>query len=147
MATKDQERKALEKIRKIVEGLGEESYIGKAFEGCFEMAKQNIDSDFWNSWKDKYELQVKATESEAKMADTQRKQVLELKNDLEKAKNAIKSAEEREIRTEERCRDASKTATEYWNNCREKDAKIEDLELEIMKLKAKLYDMIVNQGE
>ena len=32
-ATKDQERKALEKIRKIVEELGEDSYIGMAFEG------------------------------------------------------------------------------------------------------------------
>lgn len=38
MTTKEQERKALEKIRKIVEELGENSYVGTAFEGCFEIA-------------------------------------------------------------------------------------------------------------
>ena len=51
-ATKDQERKALEQIRKIVEGLGEDSYIGTAFEGCFEIAEDNIENDFANSMKE-----------------------------------------------------------------------------------------------
>lgn len=45
MTTKEQERKALEQIRKIVEGLGEDSYIGIAFEGCFEDAEANIEND------------------------------------------------------------------------------------------------------
>ena len=49
MTTKEQERKALAQIRKIVEGLGENSYVGTAFEGCFEMAEENIDCDFGNS--------------------------------------------------------------------------------------------------
>ena len=40
MATKEQERKALEQIRKIVEGLGENSYLSFAFEGCFEKKEQ-----------------------------------------------------------------------------------------------------------
>ncbi len=44
-ATKEQERAALEKIRKIVAELGEDSYIGIAFDGCFEMAEQNIEND------------------------------------------------------------------------------------------------------
>ena len=38
LATKEQERKALEKIKKIVEELGKGSYIGTAFAGCFEIA-------------------------------------------------------------------------------------------------------------
>jgi hypothetical protein len=33
MTTKEQERQAIEKIRKIVEGLGENSYVGFAMEG------------------------------------------------------------------------------------------------------------------
>lgn len=45
MTTKEQERKALEKIKKIVEDLGEQSYIGTAFEGCFDLAEQNIEYD------------------------------------------------------------------------------------------------------
>lgn len=40
MTTKDQERQAIEKIRKIVEGLGENSYVGFAMEGVLELAKQ-----------------------------------------------------------------------------------------------------------
>ena len=44
--TKDDERKALEQIKKIVESVGgEKSYIGTAFKGVFELAEQNIEYD------------------------------------------------------------------------------------------------------
>lgn len=46
MTTKEMERKALEEIKAIVNGLGKDSYIGMAFEGCFEIAEQNIDNDW-----------------------------------------------------------------------------------------------------
>lgn len=59
LATKEQERKALEKIRKIITDLGEDSYIGTAFEGCFEIAEENINNDFACSMKQRAE---KATE-------------------------------------------------------------------------------------
>ena len=59
MTTKDQERKALEKIRKIVEELGENSYIGTAFEGCFEIAEENIENDFACSMKQRLETSEK----------------------------------------------------------------------------------------
>lgn len=59
-ATKEQERKALEKIRKIVEELGEDSYIGTAFEGCFEVAEENIENDFACSMKQRAESAEKA---------------------------------------------------------------------------------------
>ena len=42
MTTKDQERQAIEKIRKIVEGLGENSYVGFAMDGILELAEDNI---------------------------------------------------------------------------------------------------------
>jgi len=51
VATKEQERKALERIRKIVAELGPDSYIATAFEGCFEIAEENIDNDFACSMK------------------------------------------------------------------------------------------------
>lgn len=50
-ATKEQERTALEKIRKIVAELGEDSYIGTALDGCLELAEQNIENDFACSMK------------------------------------------------------------------------------------------------
>lgn len=62
MTTKEQERKALEKIRKIVEELGEDSYVGTAFEGCFEIAEENIDNDFACSMKQRAEAAEKNVE-------------------------------------------------------------------------------------
>ncbi len=46
MTTKEQERKALAQIKKIIDSLGENSYVATAFEGCFEVATQNIENDF-----------------------------------------------------------------------------------------------------
>lgn len=61
-ATKDQERKALERIQKIVEALGENSYVGTALEGCLEDASVNIENDFMQSMKGRYETAIKDAE-------------------------------------------------------------------------------------
>ncbi|MCQ2113310.1 MAG: hypothetical protein MJY95_08235 [Bacteroidaceae bacterium] len=53
MVTKEEERKALAKIKKIVESLGEDSYVATAFEGCFEYAEQNIEWDACFNWKER----------------------------------------------------------------------------------------------
>ncbi len=45
ITTKEQERNALEEIRKIVKSLGENSYVATAFAGCFEIAEENIEYD------------------------------------------------------------------------------------------------------
>lgn len=46
MTTKEQERKALAAIRKIVDGLGDDSYIVAAFDGVWKTAESNIDNDW-----------------------------------------------------------------------------------------------------
>jgi len=69
MTTKEQERKALEQIRKIVAGLGEDSYIGIAFEGCFEVAEENIENDFACSMKQRAEAAEKREEHHRKEAN------------------------------------------------------------------------------
>lgn len=55
MTTKEQERKALAQIRKIVEGLGTDSYVATAFDGCFEVAETNIENDWACSMKQRAE--------------------------------------------------------------------------------------------
>ena len=50
MATKEQERKALQKIKDIVDSLGPDSYVAAAFDGCFNLAQENIDGDFMISF-------------------------------------------------------------------------------------------------
>ena len=71
MTTKEQERKALEQIRKIVAGLGDCSYIGMALDGCLEMAQENIDNDWGCSMKERAESaerRVKMLEDDLRFA-------------------------------------------------------------------------------
>ena len=79
MTTKEQERKALAKIREIVDGLGENSYIGIAFEGCFEDAEENIENDFGCSMKQRAEsAEKKLSTAELDIRDL-RSNIAELK--------------------------------------------------------------------
>lgn len=55
MTSKEQERKALAQIREIVAALGSGSYLAIAFEGCFEIAEENIRNDFGCSMKQRAE--------------------------------------------------------------------------------------------
>jgi hypothetical protein len=54
-ATKEQERETLSKIKQMVEELGPQSYLAAAFEGCFDVAEQNIEDDFACSMKQRAE--------------------------------------------------------------------------------------------
>lgn len=147
MATKAQERAALEKIRKIVEGLGEESYIGQAMDGVFEDAEQNIENDFWNSYRNRYEyMNVQYEKAE---------------DDLVKANERAKEAERRQKMAEGLVQTKTEEADKWFNlyntvktkadtdkleahnSAAELQRKVEEQELEIIKLKAKLYDMMV----
>ncbi len=72
MTTKQQEREALTKIRKIVEALGEDSYVGTAFKGVFAIAEQNIDMDAAFSLGEEVEIaQRDARDAKAKFKTTQ----------------------------------------------------------------------------
>lgn len=80
MTTKDQEREALAKIKEIVDGLGPDSYIGTALEGCLEIAEENIENDFACSMKQRVEasvvensrLKAKIAELEDKLAESEK---------------------------------------------------------------------------
>lgn len=54
-ASKQQERDAVAKIRAILETLGPMSYTAMALEGCLEIADQNIENDFGDSMRQRYE--------------------------------------------------------------------------------------------
>lgn len=82
IATKDQERKAIEEIRKIVDNLGENSYVGAAMEGVLELAEDNIENDFVQSMKESVE--------------TAEKRAHELEEELEEARACILPEEVRQ---------------------------------------------------
>ena len=87
VASKQQERDALKKIRAIVESLGEDSYIATAFDGCFEVAESNIENDFADSMKEKCEHAVARAEQVEFEADR-------LEEELEAAKATIERLED-----------------------------------------------------
>lgn len=89
ISTKEQERKALEKIRKIIAELGENSYIGTAFEGCLEDAESNIENDFGESMKSRWES---AERRFAELDETTKKQIERLKSELAESKKDCEAA-------------------------------------------------------
>lgn len=147
MATKAQERAALEKIRKIVEGLGEESYIGQAMDGVLEDAEQNIENDFWNSWR----MRAEYLERDFNRAE----------DELVKANERAKEAERRQKMAEGLLQTKTEEADKWFSKYNAEKSKYEaalqetkngvaaaktreqELEFEIIRLKAKLYDMMV----
>lgn len=135
MATKEQEHKALEKIKKIVEELGEDSYIGMALDGCFEIAEDNINNDFACSMKQRWQSAEKETEKFSL-------RLKERDNQIEQLKKEIKGLESDREELAQKCESLSENNTKLWNQYRECQERAELAEMEIIKLKAKLYDLI-----
>lgn len=89
MTTKDQERQAIEKIRKIVEGLGENSYVGFAMDGILELAEDNIREDTAYSMKERAEIAQKDARKAEKENKDLKKEIEDLKKTVEKRGTTI----------------------------------------------------------
>ena len=149
MATKEQERKALDKIRKIVAELGEDSYIATAFEGCFDDAEENIENDFAMSMNGRWQ------DAEQKVEQYRVKNE-ELARDLRELESRVYGLEEinsnlnKQVADfQKRLSDANKgysgtleTALKYRKMLEEQEERANALEQEVITLKAKLYDLL-----
>ena len=126
MTTKEQERKALEQIKKIVSGLEENSWVATALDGMIEDAEENIENDFANTWKGRAkdaETRAKAFRAKAEAYDELKKHHDVLLKDFD------------QMRIE-------KWEAENELGCTQN--RILEMEDEIIHLKAKLYDLMVN---
>lgn len=117
ITTKEQERKALDKIRKIIAELGEDSYVAAAFEGCCETAQINIDND----WACSLQQEIDANE---KQISNLRLENSKLRTELEAEKIFHKQALEN-----------LQTAS---SNCADYKDKIQQLNIEVNRLKGEL---------
>ena len=99
MTTKEQERQAIQKVKKIVEGMGENSYLATAMEGVLETAEENIEYDAAFSLKGR--------------AEVAEKEASELKKEKEELRKALKEAQERAARYESRCNEAYSELQKY----------------------------------
>jgi len=143
MTTKDQEREALEKIKAIIEEIGgKDSYIGMAFKGCCDIAADNIENDFGDSWMDRWSA---AIDDHNKTREALREAIEEnnsLKTELECVNDQLEKV--RETRDQWKAV-AEDKGEQLWERSKEaSDAKdrADELERETVTLKAKLYDLM-----
>lgn len=153
-ATKQQERYALEKIKRMVAQLGPDSYLAAAFEGCFELATENIENDWTCSMADRArraekrveELEEKLIESE-KDYEAAHAAAHEIANQKDREIARLKDQIAEESRKEtacDRCQHSLlKKAAELERIAGEAERRAEAAEAEIISLKAKLYDFMV----
>ena len=149
MTTKEQERKALAQIRKIVEGLGEDSYIGTAFEGCFEIAEQNIENDWACSQKQELEGQAKLLAAWDLKCRGMADKIKALESALEAEKkerqaNAFEAQKQanRAAHLEEDFETLRLEKFEAENAAGCAESKVVELKEEIIRLKARLFDLM-----
>lgn len=156
-ATKQQERDTLEKIRKMVEQLGPDSYLATAFEGCFDLAAENIDNDWACSMADRARCAEKrAEEAEEKRIEAELgynrlvDKLAEAEKDYEAA-HAVAEEKDAEIaklkaRIQELLEDSKhgyESIGELASRAGEAQRRAEAAEAEVIQLKAKLYDLLV----
>ena len=146
MTTKEQERKALEQIMKIVAGLGEHSYLATAFEGCFDDAAENIENDFALSMNGRWQNAEQKIEQYKAVRDELVEENKNLKLEVEEANVDAKKWHDRYNNMIARFDELSDYNTKNWNNYCEEANKVDALEQEIIKLKAKLYDAMVTEN-
>lgn len=147
MTTKEQERKALAKIREIVDGLGENSYIGIAFEGCFEDAEENIENDFGLSMKQRAESAEEKLEAIYIIRKNLEKEIGDLKAKIEDLLDTNNKLSAQAEESEKHAAENRKYGIAHWNKFREQEDRADALEQEVIKLKAELYDYMVKEAK
>lgn len=141
--TKAEEYEALSQIRGILKDFDpEDTYIGKAFEGCVEQAEENIDNDWLYSWKGRYlDEQLKNCRLSDKVEALTK--TLNQKDDAIARYIDVVQGKDREISRLKEVRD--KTYKDLEGKLEEAQRQISDLRQTILELKAKLYDMITGK--
>lgn len=138
--TKQQERDALEQITAILEAAGPDSYIGMAFRGCVEIARQNIENDFGDSLADR-------AGNLAAQLDKVTRQRDEMRRDIECSTRAMQAEMDNvNKRLEETTQERDKLSTARRDLEAAKaamQAQLEKMQAENVCLKARLYDILM----
>ena len=146
MMTKAEEREVLKKIQKLVESTGKGSYLDMTFAGIIEQAEENITNDSACNYKEAYVNALDRVRALQKIENENNKTIEYLSKQQkileEKYNGELRLAKENyKISTENANR-----ANEELNELREQEEKnkktIEIMQNEIIRLKARLFDMI-----
>lgn len=140
---KAEEYETLRKIREILDGFDpEDTYIGKAFEGCIEQAEENICNDWMLSWKSRYlDEQLKNCRLSDKVEALMK--TLNQKDDAIARYVGVVQGKDREIsRLNGVINNKDAAYTDLEGRLEEAQIQIGTLRQTILELKAKLYDMM-----
>lgn len=158
--TKAEEYEALNLIRGILKDFDpNETYVGKAFEGCVEQAKQNIDNDWMFFFRSRYENRdrdaAKLDEILTKTTDKLRKSEearVDLTKELNQKDDAIARLTDAKNQLNNKIDeldgeldDKDRTYNDLEDKLEEEHQKLEKSQAEILRLKAKLYDMMTGK--
>lgn len=146
MATKQQEREALDKIAEIIKGLGQDSYIAAAFDGCLDMAEDNIGNAFMCSMKARAE---DAQQEVASLLVENRKQA----DSLQALSEAVAQKQKNIDGRDEQIANLNSIIKMQADRIKELEEGVESsasrvmaLENENVHLKARLYDILMKRG-
>lgn len=144
--TKAEEYEALSQIRGILKDFDpEETYIGKAFEGCVEQAEENIVSDFMMSYKVRYlDEQANNCKLSDRLSASEEYRV-ELTMELNQKDDAIARLEDANNQFSKEIDQRDAECLDLRGKVWEAEALISDLRQTIIELKAKLYDMMTRE--
>ena len=158
MATKQQELEALDQIRKILTGLGEDSYLAFAFEGCLDDAEMNIADDAAYSYKARYEMETRKVENlmahQREREEQDQNRMIHLQNEIKQLNETVdtlhenlKAEQEVTAQVRKSLSHATVTASDLKEAIRKKETDVFDRDQTIIELKAKLYDMMMKEAE
>ena len=125
--SKDEEKALLLTIENLLDSADPDGYVAAAFRGCVDLARRNIANDFCES----FEENLRLTQEYLIKQNSELFEAEEKLDDMQETINALqKEYEDVTDRLQER------------NTIVEGQAKtIENLNLEILKLKSKIYDL------
>ena len=97
MTTKQQEREILAKIEKLIKSAGEDSYIGAAFTGCVDLARDNIENDFCQNFPDRLDRLEHDNGVLSKAVNNMNEEIKILRADKDQLDADVKAAIQKQI--------------------------------------------------
>lgn len=142
MMTKDQEREVLKKIKELIDSTGSDSYIEAAFDGCIELAEENITNDFLSSYKEIADRAHTAELTAKAVQQDQAEIIKRLEQEIKDLEQMNDNQRQLIANYESRLKEAHQNAAELVKKDAAKFDEIQELNNQITTLKAKLYDLI-----
>lgn len=137
--TKAEGYEALRKIREILKDFDpEDTYIGKAFEGCVKQAEENLSNDWMWSYKDRYKGAQETVEARVK-------QIAELIKELNQKDDAIARLEDAKNQLSGELEEVKAAYVDLEFMLERAKETADGLKQTILELKAKLYDMMAGE--